>query len=192
MNNLVIQVPAQALPDSKKNLEWGKKCVDAGENVLMFDSSVVRQTFYNKKVNYRLRNNMLTDKDVQQVCEPYGVEFSAFPKSMQHIGLGNSKINTLVGEEAKRLARYPFQAYISSSDQMGISSKEEDIKNLWLTKLTTVAEQSIQQQLQGEDPQKIQEAIQQELAKYDKYLKYNYQDLKEIAANKILKYEYKR
>jgi hypothetical protein len=192
MNNLVIQVPAQALPDSKKNLEWGKKCVDAGENVLMFDSSVVRQTFYNKKVNYRLRNNMLTDKDVQQVCEPYGVEFSAFPKSMQHIGLGNSKINTLVGEEAKRLARYPFQAYISSSDQMGISSKEEDIKNLWLTKLTTVAEQSIQQQLQGEDPQKIQEAVQQELAKYDKYLKYNYQDLKEIAANKILKYEYKR
>jgi hypothetical protein len=99
MNNLVIQVPEQALPDSRKDLEWGMRCVDAGENVLMFDSSVVRQTFYNKKVNYRLRNNMLTDKDIQQICEPYGVEFSAAPKSMQHIGLGNSKINTLVGEE---------------------------------------------------------------------------------------------
>ena len=194
MNNLVIQVPEQALPDSRKNLEWGKKCVDAGENVLMFDSSVVRQTFYNKKVNYRLRNNMLTDKDVQQVCEPYGVEFSAFPKSIQHIGLGNSKINTLVGEESKRLARYPFQAYISSSDQMGISSKEEDIKNLWLEKLTSIAQLKLQQQLEGQDinPQEQQELIQQQLSKYDKYLKYNYQDLKEIAANKILKYEYKR
>lgn len=194
MNNLVIQVPEQALPDSRKNLEWGKKCVDAGENILMFDSSVVRQTFYNKKVNYRLRNNMLTDKDVQQVCEPYGVEFSAFPKSIQHIGLGNSKINTLVGEESKRLARYPFQAYISSSDQMGISSKEEDIKNLWLEKLTSIAQLKLQQQLEGQDinPQEQQELIQQQLSKYDKYLKYNYQDLKEIAANKILKYEYKR
>jgi len=34
--------------------------------------------------------------------------------------------------------------------------------------------------------------MQKELSKFDKYLKYNYQDLKEITANKILKYEYKR
>ena len=194
MNNLVIQVPEQSISDNKKNLEWGKKCVDAGENVLMFDSSVVRQTFYNKKVNYRLRNNMLTDKDVQQMCEPYGVEFTAFPKSIQHIGLGNSKINTLVGEEAKRLTRYPFKAYISSSDQMGISSKEEEIKDMWYNKLVSVVQQQVQAATQGQeiDPAQLEEIMAKEISKYDKYLKYNYQDLKEITANKILKYEYKR
>jgi hypothetical protein len=194
MNNLVIQVPEQALSDSKKNLDWAKKCIDAGENVLMFDSSVVRQTFYNKKVNYRLRNNMLTDKDIQSVCEPYGIEFTAFPKNMQHIGLGNSKVNTLVGEEAKRLSRYPFRAYISSSDQMGISSKEEQIKDMWYQKLVSIAQAKLQASFEGQqiDPQVMEEEMQKELSKFDKYLKYNYQDLKEITANKILKYEYKR
>ena len=194
MNNLVIQVPEQALPDSRKDLDWGKRCVDAGENVLMFDSSVVRQTFYNKKVNYRLRNNMLTDKDIQQICEPYGVEFSAAPKSMQHIGLGNSKINTLVGEEAKRLTRYPFKAYISSDDQMGISSKEEDIRDKWHQKLVDIATQKLEASMQGQqiDRKQMEEEMQKELSKFDKYLKYNYQDLKEMTANKILKYEYKR
>jgi len=194
MNNLVIQVPEQALPDSRKDLDWGKRCVDAGENVLMFDSSVVRQTFYNKKVNYRLRNNMLTDKDIQQICEPYGVEFSAAPKSMQHIGLGNSKINTLVGEEAKRLTRYPFKAYISSDDQMGISSKEEAVRDMWYEKLVGIAQQKLQAAMQGQqmDQKQMEEEMQKELSKFDKYLKYNYQDLKEMTANKILKYEYKR
>ena len=194
MNNLVIQVPEQALPDSRKDLEWGMRCVDAGENVLMFDSSVVRQTFYNKKVNYRLRNNMLTDKDIQQICEPYGVEFSAAPKSMQHIGLGNSKINTLVGEEAKRLTRYPFKAYISSDDQMGISSKEEEVRDMWYQKLVDIATQQFQASMQGQqiDQKTMEEEMQKELSKFDKYLKYSYQDLKEMTANKILKYEYKR
>lgn len=194
MNNLVIQVPEQALPDSRKDLDWGKRCVDAGENVLMFDSSVVRQTFYNKKVNYRLRNNMLTDKDIQQICEPYGVEFSAAPKSMQHIGLGNSKINTLVGEEAKRLTRYPFKAYISSDDQMGISSKEENVRDMWHQKLVDIATQKLKASMQGQqvDPKQMEEEMQKELSKFDKYLKYSYQDLKEMTANKILKYEYKR
>jgi len=194
MNNLVIQVPEQALSDSKKNLDWAKKCIDAGENVLMFDSSVVRQTFYNKKVNYRLRNNMLTDKDIQSVCEPYGIEFTAFPKNMQHIGLGNSKVNTLVGEEAKRLARYPFRAFISSADQMGVSSKEEQIRDMWYQKLVSIAQTKLQASFEGQqiDPQVMEEEMQKELSKFDKYLKYNYQDLKEITANKILKYEYKR
>ena len=194
MNNLVIQVPEQAIADSSKTLDWGKTCVDAGENVLMFDSSVVRQTFYNKKVNYRLRNNMLTDKDIQSICEPYGIEFSSFPKNIQHIGLGNSKINTLVGEEAKRLTRYHFQAYISSDDQMGISSKEEDIKNQWYEKLVSIAQQKLEASMQGQeiDQQVMEEEMQKELSKFDKYLKYNYQDLREITANKILKYEYKK
>jgi hypothetical protein len=193
MNNLVIQVPRQTLSDKDKNLEWAKKCIDAGENVLMFDSSVVRQTFYNKKVNYRLRNNMLTDKDLESVCEPYGIEFSSFPKNIQHIGLGNSKINTLVGEEAKRLSRYPFRAYISSSDQMGISSKEESIRDMWYQKLVSIAQQKLEASMQGQeiDPKAMEEEMQKELAKFDKYLKYSYQDLKEITANKILKYEYK-
>jgi len=137
---------------------------------------------------------MLTEGDVKRLYEPYGEEFATFPKSMQHIGLGNSKVNTLVGEEAKRLTRYPFQAFISSSDQMGISQKEEDIKDMWLDRLISLAQERIMAEAEGKQipEEELQEQITQELKKYDKFIKYSYQDLKEIVANKILKYEYNR
>lgn len=178
----IITFPEQVVSDKKKGKEWAKQCVDASESIITIDSQTIRNSFYNKRVNYRLYNGQLTDKDVMSVVEPYGEQFKTFPKNIQHQELANSKIRILVGEEAKRLTRFPYRVHISSSDEMGISSKEEQIKELWMQKLTQMAEQRIQ------DPQ----AVQQELLKYQKYLKYSWQDLKEITMNKILRYEYNR
>ena len=77
---------------------------------------------------------------------------------------------------------------------MGISSKEEAIRDMWHKKLVDIAVQKLEASVEGQqiDQKTMQEEMQKEIAKYDKYLKYNYQDLKEMTANKILKYEYKR
>lgn len=178
----ILMFPEQVVSDSKKGEDWGKKCVDAGESIITIDSSVIRQSFYNKRVNYRLYNGQLTDKDVQSVVEPYGDKFKFFPKNIQHQELPNSKIRILVGEEAKKLTRFPYRVHISSGDEMGISMKEEQMKEMWLNKLVQMAEQGIS------DP----EAVQKELTKYQKYMRYSWQDMKEITMNKILKYEYNR
>jgi len=178
----VLIFPEQVVSDRLKNKDWAKRCVDAGESVITIDSAVIRQSFYNKRVNYRLYNGQLTDSDVSRVIEPYGEQFKTFPKNVQHQELANAKIRILVGEEAKKLTRFPYRVNISSSDEMGISSKEEQMKGMWMEKMIQMIEQNIQ------DP----EVVQQELLKQQKYLKYSWQDLKEITMNKILRYEYNR
>jgi len=180
-SNLLI-FPEQVVSDKTKSEDWGKKCVDAAESIITMDSATVRNSFYNKRVNYRLYEGRLTDKDIQDVVQPYGDEFKAFPKSIQHQDIANSKIRVLVGEEAKKLTRFPWKVTISSSDEMGISSKEESIKAMWMEKLVSMATQGIQDE----------QLIQQELQKFQKYTRYSWQDLKEITMNKILKYEYNR
>jgi hypothetical protein len=178
----VLMFPEQVVSDRLKNKDWAKSCVDAGESIITIDSAVIRQSFYNKRVNYRLYNGQLTDKDVERVIEPYGEQFKTFPKNVQHQELANAKVRILVGEEAKKLTRFPYRVHISSSDEMGISSKEEQMKAMWMEKMVQMVEQNIQ------DP----ELVQQELLKQQKYLKYSWQDLKEITMNKILRYEYNR
>ena len=178
----VLMFPEQVVSDRLKNKDWAKSCVDAGESIITIDSAVIRQSFYNKRVNYRLYNGQLTDKDVERVIEPYGEQFKTFPKNVQHQELANAKIRILVGEEAKKLTRFPYRVNISSSDEMGISSKEEQMKSMWMEKMIQMVEQNIQ------DP----EVVQQELLKQQKYLRYSWQDLKEITMNKILRYEYNR
>lgn len=178
----ILTFPEQVVSDKKKNKEWAKNCVDAGESIISIDSSVIRQSFYNKRVNYRLYNGQLTDKDVQRVVEPYGEAYKTFPKNIQHQELANSKIRILVGEEAKKLTRFPYRVHISSSDEMGISSKEEQMKAMWMEKMIQMVEQGVQDQ----------EVVQQELLKLQKYQRYSWQDLKEITMNKILRYEYNR
>jgi len=126
----VLIFPEQVVSDRLKNKDWAKRCVDAGESVITIDSAVIRQSFYNKRVNYRLYNGQLTDSDVSRVIEPYGEQFKTFPKNVQHQELANAKIRILVGEEAKKLTRFPYRVNISSSDEMGISSKEEQMKGV--------------------------------------------------------------
>lgn len=178
--NSFVQFPSQKKSDSQKNEKWRKECIDAAENILTFDNTLIRQSFYNKRVNYNLRNGILNERDVEDATNPYGLKISKFPAKMRHIGIGNSKLNLLTGEEIRRSSRFDFRAYISSSDQAGISSKSEAIKENWYSFLV--------QQIQNENQD--QKVIEAEIAKYQKYMKYSFKDLKEIAANKIIRYEY--
>ena len=182
VNISLFQFPEQVVSDNKKTEDWAKKCVNACEGVISTDALSVRKSFVQKRVNYNLYNGILTESDIREVVEPYGEQFKFFPKNVQHQELANSKIRILVGEEAKKLTRYPYKVFLSSADEMGVSSKEESLKEMWYQKIVEMIQSDIQ------DPKQIEA----ELQKYQKYLRYSWQDLKEIAMNKILKYEYLR
>jgi len=176
----IISFPAQKKTDKEKNEKWQRDCVDAAEHLTMFNSRQIRQSFLNKRTNYNLYNNILDTRDIEKVCNQHNLEISKFPAKMQHIGIGNSKIRLLVGEESKR--RFDWRAVISSSDEQGVSSKEDQIKQMYMDFLM--------EKIQNE--QFDQESAQRELNKLQKYINYDFQDIKEITANKILKHEVKR
>lgn len=173
-----ISFPRQKLSDSEKTDHWYKKNIDFAEHLLTSDVNL-RSNFKNKKVNYNLRANIISSKDFEKFINPDNLDLESLPASFQHVGIENSKVNLLLGEYAKR--RKEFRAYISSNDPDGISRKEQQIMQSIKSEMaqivmgTSVSEQEIQERLQ----------------KLQKFNSYEFQDVAEIVANKILKKEYK-
>lgn len=173
-----ISFPRQKLPDSKKDDNWFKKNIDFAEHLLTSDVNL-RSNFKNKKANYNLRANIINVKDFEKYINPDNLDLESLPASFQHIGIENSKVNLLLGEYSKR--KKEFKAYISSNDKDGISRKEEQLMEQIKSELndmilkTSITEEEIQKRLQA----------------LQKWQTYDFQDIAEITANKILKKEYK-
>jgi hypothetical protein len=173
-----ISFPRQKLPDSKKDDNWFKKNIDFAEHLLTSDVNL-RSNFKNKKSNYNLRSNIINVKDFEKFINPDNLDLESLPASFQHIGIENSKINLLLGEYAKR--KKEFKAYISANDSDGISRKEEMLMEQIRAELTGIINtESISQ-----------EEIIKRLEKLNRWQTYEFQDIAEITANKILKKEYK-
>jgi hypothetical protein len=173
-----INFPRQKLSEKEKGEDWYKKNIDFAENILTSDFDL-RANFTNKKTNYNLRANIINPHDFERFINPDHLDLSSLPASFQHIGIENNKINLLLGEYSKRKKEY--RAYLSSNDQEGISRKEIQLKEqlnktlVEVIKNTSVSDKEIQERLQA----------------FDKYARYDFQDIAEITANKILKKEYK-
>jgi hypothetical protein len=173
-----ISFPRQKLPDSKKDDNWFKKNIDFAEHLLTSDVNL-RSNFKNKKANYNLRANIINVKDFEKFINPDNLDLESLPASFQHIGIENSKINLLLGEYSKR--KKEFKAYISSNDTDGISRKEEALMEQIRQELTDIISTT---SISEEEIKKRMERLQH-------YQTYQFQDVAEITANKILKKEYK-
>ena len=174
-----INFPRQKLADTKKDDNWYKKNIDFAENILISDQDL-RNSFKNKKTNYDLRANIINVNDFKKFINADNLDLDTLPATFQHVGIENSKLNLLIGEYSKRKKEY--RAFLSSNDQDGISRKEESLKKE-LDKLVTdiIMKESISE-----------EEIQKKLKEFQRYQKYDHQDIAEITANKILKREYKQ
>jgi len=173
-----ISFPRQKLSDSKKDDNWYKKNIDFAEHLLTSDVNL-RSNFKNKKANYNLRANIINVKDFERFINPDNLDLESLPASLQHVGIENSKINLLLGEYSKR--RKEFKAYISSNDNESISRKEQAL----MEHITATVTDIIKREAVSE------EQIKKELEQLNHYRTYEFQDLAEITANKILKKEYK-
>ena len=173
-----ISFPRQKLPDSKKDDNWFKKNIDFAEHLLTSDVNL-RSNFKNKKSNYNLRANIINVKDFEKYINPDNLDLESLPASFQHVGIENSKINLLLGEYSKR--KKEFKAYISANDSDGIGRKEEELMNQIKSELTDIIKST----------SISDEEVQKRLQKLQNYQTYEYQDVAEITANKILKKEYK-
>jgi len=174
-----LNFPRQKMPEKKKDKGWYKKNIDFAEHILTSDFDL-RANFANKRTNYNLRVNIINPKDFERFINPDHLDLESLPASFQHIGIENNKINLLLGEYSKRKKEY--KAYLSANDQEGVSRKEEQLKKeLDRTISDIIMNTSISE-----------EEIQERLAKFEKYTRYDFQDIAEITANKILKKEYKQ
>jgi hypothetical protein len=173
-----ISFPRQKLSDAKKTDDWFKKNIDFAEHLLSGDLNL-RSNFANKKKNYNLRANIINPKDYQKYINPDKLDLDTLPATFQHIGIGNTKLNLLIGEYSKR--RKEFKAYLSANDSDGISRKEKSLMEGMTERLTKMII----------DPSMTEEQVAKQLQQLEQWKTYEFQDIAEITANRILKREYK-
>ena len=171
--------PVQKKSDNQKTESWAVSCIEGAENLTLFSNYEVRQSYYNKKKNYDLANDIIDIRDVQQVCSPLGLDMSTFPATMQNYPLVNPKLKLLIGEEMKR----KFEWRVRSTNPHVANSKLEVKKDELLKLLSDIIYSENQQD---------EERIKAKLQELEKKFKYSYQDIREKMASDILKYLYKK
>lgn len=170
-----LSTPPQRLPYTKKTKEWRKDNLDYADKHSFYHNEGVRQSIRNKVINLNLYNGMVNLKDLTDVVNPYHQDASFIPDNIPHHPIVVPKIDLLVGEEVKR--RFDWKVIVSNHD--AVSAKEAEKKRVLMQKL--------QEYLMANYPEGEQEAKLNEL---EKYMKYDWQDLREKMANQILRHYY--
>lgn len=175
----ITSFPAQKRSDNEKNEQWMKDCVDAGASVALFDTNnSIRQSMYNKKVNYDLANDLLDERDMHRIMNPFGLSTGSFPAKMQNYPIANPKIDLLIGEEYSR--HFDFTARVINMD--AVNDKQNTIKQRFMQYMT----QRIQ------DKNLNDEEVKLELQKLQKWARYDAVELREVMADQILRYLYRK
>lgn len=167
-------LPPQRLSFSKKNKEWRIAHLKWADSKTFFNYNPVRNSVIHKKINYDLMNGKLHMQDLEIILNPEQIKEKFTPDSMQHYPIMNSKLNVLRGEEAKRA----FEYRVIITNPLALSEREEVKKNAVLRSLQElIADQS-----------QTEEEYQQNLEKIGDYYTYEWQDIREVRANYLLKH----
>ncbi|HEY8361299.1 MAG TPA: hypothetical protein VIK77_00280 [Tissierellaceae bacterium] len=172
---MFLQYPIQKLPQSKKTLDWYKQNIDFAANIRHANESI-RDRYYNVLENQALRLNIIDVEKYRHMINPWNIDEERFPVQFKHIGIGNSKIAVLIGDYINR--RVDIRAYISNNDEHSNSEKEEGLKAEMLQNMIDLFKQSLSE-----------EEMKNKMQKLTEWMSYDYQDIREITANKILQKE---
>lgn len=169
-----VAFPVQTLPSRSKGEKWRKECVDWGAARTYFNYSPVRKDIVHMKINYDLVNGILHMEDVAAILNPGNISTAFIPEKIQHYPIINSKLNTLRGEEAARV----FDWRVIVTNPYSVSQIEEDKKRAFFESVQQIVEDLTIDQQQAE----------KQLQENQEYFDYNWQDLREIRANELLKH----
>lgn len=167
--------PRQQLSFKQKGQKWGKQCVDfADAKGSILHNSSVKNSVYHKKINYDLVEMKVHKEDIAYVLNPNKLNATFVPDTLQHYPTINSYLNLLQGEAISR----PFEWRVVVTNPNAISDIEEQKK--------AAVYQSLVNLIQSESMS--DEDFQKRLQQQSDYFQYNYQDMREIRANELLKH----
>lgn len=181
-------LPKQKLPESEKNEQWYKDCVDQGLALINSYDSLRRSSRYNKKINYDLYSNVFHTEDLMYVLNPLGLEENTVPAELRHYDVITPVLNLLIGEESARIFNY----LVRTINEDAISDKERELKEMLFSALTQRIQNNVAMKaglMPPEQAQKFQEQkLDEEMAHIQRFMNYEYQDIRERVATHIIQY----
>lgn len=170
--NAIGGFPPQQLSFNRKNKKWRKKCVDFGDDHSLLHYHLARKSVFNMKINYDMLNGRIHMGDLKLYLNPFNLDASFIPDSIQHYPVINSKLRVLRGEESERL----FDYRVVVTNPSAISEIEENKNKEFNTQL---------QQLVS-DTSQSDEQFSRDLDDLFDYFQYKWQDKREQRANWLL------
>ena len=167
--------PRQRLSFKQKGRKWGKQCVDfADAKGSILNCSPARKSVIHKKVNYDLVDMRLHTEDIAYVLNPNRLKANFIPDTLQHYPTINAYLELLRGEAIAR----PFDWRMVVTNPNAISEMENTKKEQVLQSLQSLIQN---QAISEEDYQK-------RLQQQSDYFQYEYQDMREVRANRLMKH----
>lgn len=174
MARTIYQFPAQKKLLSQKTEQWGIECIEASMTITNSDTSKIRKTKADKKINYELVNGIIDESDIEKAFNPMGIRGVAFPAKIQNYPIEISKLNVLKGEETKRR----FDWRVRSVNEDVISQKEmvygEQLRQNMFEELTT--------------SDYSEDMAARRMKQLQHYHQYEYQDATEVMGTRIVDY----
>ena len=167
--------PRQQLSYKQKGRKWGKQCVDFADakgSVLHF--SPLRKSVLHKKINYDLVNMKLHPEDIAYVLNPNRLKANFIPDTLQHYPTINAYLELIRGEAESR----PFDWHAVVTNPNAISEIENEKRDAVF--------QSLQYLIENESVS--EEDYQKNLESYNDFYQFQYQDMRELRANELLKH----
>ena len=176
MNMLTFNgFPRQRLSYKQKGTKWGKQCVDfADAKGSRLNSSSARGSYIHKIINYDLVNMKLHTEDIAYVLNPNKLKASFVPEDIKHYPTINAYLELVRGEAFDR----PFEWKAIVTNPNAVSDIEDQKKEAIFQGLQElIANQSLSE-----------EDYQNRLQQQSDFFQYEYQDIKEITANELVKH----
>jgi len=171
INNITL--PKQRIPYSSKTATWRRNNIDYADKRTFYNNERVRKDIKNKVINLNLYDGKVDVRDLTDVVNPYHMDVSFIPDNIPHHPIVVPKIDLLVGEEIKR--RFDWKVVVTN--QNAITKKEEDKKRILFNRLSEYIKSNYKE-----------EELKQKLQELEKYMKYDWQDIRERMANQILRH----
>jgi len=174
MRTTPLYFPPQKISTGKKNTQWYKECVDGAESLAILRTDGALNHHYKMQVWENLDNDIIDENEIEKVFNPMQISNGIFPAAIKNYPLSVPKIDLLQGEEIKR--KFDFKLLARNEDAYSTQSKFKK------EQIMQTAMQEIQSQSFDEKD------FQAKMQEMEKYFKYEYKDLNELSATRVLEY----
>lgn len=175
----VKSMPRMLLPEKDKDVKWVESMIDYIVGYLTDSSGSLTLNRYKDIRNYNMYNGQIHLNDYEYLTEQYG---TTYPARLVNYPIIQPKIDLLLGEELRR----PLDSKVSTINKEAVNRKEDYKVMLEMNKLL----RTIHEEIKGETGFDIEmEGDQIDIPEdIDKYMRYNYKEAVEEAAQDGLEY----
>jgi hypothetical protein len=185
-------LPYQKLTEAEKKSQYGSvrkwaiSVVDALDGLYSEGMHSDAYGHYREAVNLDLINGVLNPADFDHIISEHRLDKGTSPNRLKNYPLIPQITNLLIGEKIKR----PFNFRVIQTNADAVSSVEEKKKELLIAELQKKIVAQMQQEGIAPPPQEGAPEPEQPKTpeEIEKYMKYDYQDVREVKGQQILEY----